>query len=188
MDAATGKTFQLVVGLGNPGAEYAGTRHNVGFMIMDQLGSNLGFSFRRESRFRADVARCGGTWYAKPQTYMNLSGESVRALTAFYRIPPEAVLAVYDDAALPLGRLRFRQGGSAGGHNGMQSITDHLGTIAIPRLKTGIGGPRSSLTGHVLGRFSDEELPMLNETVARAAEAIEFAQAKGLLAAMNRFN
>jgi len=181
--------FQLIVGLGNPGRDYAETRHNVGFMIVDRLARQTGAEWRTEKRRQAELARVGDTWLCKPQTYMNLSGEAVTSATGFYKIPASAVLVIYDDMALPLGKLRLRAEGSAGGHNGLQSIIDHLGTKAVPRLRVGIGGaePGESV-GHVLGRFRSEETSLLNETLDRAIAAVECAQTKGFSAAMNAFN
>jgi peptidyl-tRNA hydrolase, PTH1 family len=180
--------FRLIAGLGNPGREYAGTRHNVGFAILDRMASSAGVSFRHEKKWRADVAALGDVWLCKPQTYMNLSGESVSSLGHFYKIEPSQVLVVLDDMALPLGRLRLRESGSAGGHNGLQSVLDHLGTLAVPRLRVGIGAPAGAATGHVLGHFALAELPILDEALARATEAIQYAQNDGLSAAMNRYN
>jgi len=181
--------YQLIVGLGNPGREYADTRHNVGFMIVDRLAAREGAEWRTEKRWDAQLARAGAIWLLKPQTYMNLSGEAVSSLTGFYKIPASAVLVILDDMALPLGKLRFRANGSAGGHNGLQSVIDHLGTQSVPRLRVGIGAadPGASV-GHVLGRFREEERPVLNDTLQRELEAIQCAQAEGLPTAMNRFN
>ena len=182
-------SYQLIVGLGNPGREYADTRHNIGFMIVDRLAAKAGAEWRSEKRWGTQVARAGSTWLLKPQTYMNLSGQAVAYVTGFYKIPGESVLVILDDMALPLGKLRFRANGSAGGHNGLQSVLDHLGTPAVPRLRVGIGAaqPGASVS-HVLGRFQDEERPVLNEMLDRALEAIQCAQTEGLPTAMNRFN
>ena len=182
-------SYQLIVGLGNPGREYVDTRHNIGFMIVDRLAAKAGAEWRSEKRWETQVARAGSTWLLKPQTYMNLSGQAVAHLTGFYKIPGESVLVILDDMALPLGKLRFRANGSAGGHNGLQSVLDHLGTPAVPRLRVGIGAaqPGASVS-HVLGRFQDEERPVLNEMLDRALEAIQCAQTEGLPTAMNRFN
>jgi peptidyl-tRNA hydrolase, PTH1 family len=182
-------SFRLIVGLGNPGRDYADTRHNVGFMVLDRLAASAKASFRLEKKWQAEVAALGDVWLCKPQTYMNLSGESTGALSHFYKIEPARVLVVLDDMALPLGRLRLRESGSAGGHNGLASIIEHLGTPAIPRLRVGIGAAQpGSATGHVLGRFASAERAALDESLARATEAIEFAQSQGFAAAMNRYN
>lgn len=180
--------FRIIVGLGNPGREYADTRHNVGFMILDRIAASAGASFRADKKWQARVAVTGDVWLCKPQTYMNLSGESVTALAHFYKIEPSQVLVVLDDMALPLGRLRLRESGSAGGHNGLQSVLEHLGTQAIPRLRVGIGAAAGEATGHVLGKFALAERPLLDEALSRATEAIAFAQKNGFAAAMNNYN
>jgi peptidyl-tRNA hydrolase, PTH1 family len=181
--------FRLIVGLGNPGREYAETRHNVGFMIVERMAADAQAEFRREKSWRAELARAGEVLLCKPLTYMNLSGESVKSIGSFYKIPPSQMLVVLDDMALPLGKLRLRPGGSAGGHNGLQSIIDHLGTQTVARLRIGIGAASpGEAVGHVLGRFAPAERDALAESLARAAEAIRCAQEKGLPAAMNAFN
>lgn len=183
--------FRLLVGLGNPGREYAATRHNVGFMILDLLAQKSGAPFRREAKWNAEIATgAGGVLLCKPQSFMNLSGAPVAAVSRFYKIAPAETLAILDDVALPLGKLRLRASGSAGGHNGLQSLLDHLGGGGdLPRLRVGIGAaPGRAMTSHVLGRFTREEEAALAESLARAVEAIDFAQAHGLAAAMNRFN
>jgi len=187
--APAGPTFRLLVGLGNPGREYSSTRHNVGFMVLDRLAALSGVAFRADKKWQAEVATDGDVWLCKPQTYMNLSGESVSEIARFYKIDPARVLVVLDDMALPLGRLRLRERGSAGGHNGLQSILDHLGTREIPRLRVGIGAAEpGSATGHVLGRFAVDERPLVEQSLDRAIEAIRLAQSNDLPAAMNRFN
>ncbi|MGV3532341.1 MAG: aminoacyl-tRNA hydrolase [Chthoniobacteraceae bacterium] len=183
-------TFRLLVGLGNPGREYQDTRHNVGFMVLDRLAHVAETELRSERAWHAEVGRAGEVFLCKPLTYMNRSGESVRPLSSFYKIPPDQVLVVLDDMALPLGKLRFRPGGSAGGHNGLQSIIDHFRTSAIARLRVGIGDKQQpgDAVGHVLGRFAAEEEPLLKDTLARAVEAVQCAQTSGLQAAMNAYN
>lgn len=181
--------FQLIVGLGNPGRDYVDTRHNVGFMILDRLATKAGAAWRTEKSWQTEVARAGSTWLCKPQTYMNLSGGAVGTVAAFYKIPADAVLVVLDDMALPLGKLRLRASGSAGGHNGLQSVIDHLGTAEVARLRVGIGAAQpGQAVGHVLGRFSAAEQAALDETLDRALAAIDLAQTNGLPAAMNAFN
>jgi peptidyl-tRNA hydrolase len=180
--------FRLVAGLGNPGREYDRTRHNVGFLVADVLARRAGSAFTHETRWNADTAKAGSVTLMKPMTFMNLSGESVGAFSRFFKIEPSQVLVVLDDVALPFGRLRLRKSGSAGGHNGLDSVIEHLGSTGVPRLRVGIGGPRGSLTGHVLGKFSAEEQEMLDRTVESAADAVEFAISGGIDAAMNRFN
>jgi len=187
--APTGPTFRLLVGLGNPGREYAGTRHNVGFMVLDRLAAAWGAAFRADKKWQAEVANTGDVWLCKPQTYMNLSGESVGEIARFYKIEPARVFVILDDMALPLGRLRIRERGTAGGHNGLQSILDHLGTQDIPRLRIGIGSAEpGAAVGHVLGRFAVDERPLVEQSLERAVEAVRFAQENDLPSAMNRFN
>ena len=188
--APDGPTFRLLVGLGNPGREYSGTRHNVGFMVLDRLAAAMGATFRADKKWHADTASNGGVWLLKPQTYMNLSGESVSELVRFYQIEPARVLVVLDDMALPLGRLRLRERGSHGGHNGLRSILDHLGTQDVPRLRVGIGpaADADAATGHVLGRFAVDERPLVTQSLDRAVEAVRFAQENDLPSAMNKFN
>jgi len=181
--------FQLIVGLGNPGREYAGTRHNIGFMIADRLAAKAGATWQYERRWKTEIARAGGVFLCKPQTYMNLSGEAVTSVTGFYKIPASAVMVILDDMALPLGKLRLRTGGSAGGHNGLQSLIQHLGTPEVPRLRVGIGNAEpGEAVDHVLGRFRDDERPLVSEAIDRAVAAIDCAQMNGLPAAMNAFN
>ncbi len=187
--APNGPTFRLLVGLGNPGREYSGTRHNVGFMVLDRLAAAMGAAFRAEKKWQADAVSNGGIWLLKPQTYMNLSGESVSEIARFYQIEPARVLVVLDDMALPLGRLRIRERGSHGGHNGLRSILAHLGTQDVPRLRVGIGSTEpGAAVGHVLGRFAVDERPLVEQSLDRAVEAIRFAQENDLPSAMNRFN
>jgi PTH1 family peptidyl-tRNA hydrolase len=181
--------FRLLVGLGNPGREYAATRHNVGFMILDRLAAKAGVSFRTERAWRAELAKAGATHLCKPMTYMNLSGEAVRAAADFYKVSPAETLVILDDMALPLGKLRLRPSGSAGGHNGLSSIIDHFGTRDVPRLRVGIGAADpGAAVGHVLGKFAPDELPALEQSLDRALQAIEAAQQSGFAAAMNAFN
>lgn len=181
--------FRLVAGLGNPGREYDRTRHNVGFLVADALARRAGATFAHEPKWNADTARADAVTLLKPMTFMNLSGESVGEFCRFHKLEPGQALIVFDDVALPLGRLRLRGQGSPGGHNGLESVLLHLGSERVPRLRVGIGkSAKDSLVGHVLGRFSADEWPVLDETVNRAADAVEFAQAHGLEAAMNRFN
>jgi PTH1 family peptidyl-tRNA hydrolase len=181
-----GPLFRLIVGLGNPGREYLKTRHNVGFMLLDRLAAQERTPWR--SRKGAEVAKAGPVFLCKPVTFMNLSGEAVRPLANFYKIDPAQTLVVLDDLALPLGKLRFRARGSSGGHKGLQSIIEHLGTLDIPRLRIGIGAPAGPAVGHVLGRFALDEREPLEQSLDRALAAIDCAQTRGLEAAMNTFN
>ncbi len=177
------------MGLGNPGREYAQTRHNVGFMIVDRLAAASSVAFQTDKRWKADVARAGALFLCKPLTYMNLSGAAVRSVGQFYKVAPEETLVVLDDMALPLGKLRFRPTGSAGGHNGLKSIIEQLGTLEVPRLRVGIGAadPGAAI-GHVLGRFAPDEQEPLEQSLSRACEAIHFVRERGLPAAMNAYN
>jgi|TARA_B100000959_G_scaffold287478_1_gene372641 PTH1 family peptidyl-tRNA hydrolase len=181
---------RLVVGLGNPGKDYAGTRHNVGFEVLGRLAAAAGLSFQREKKWQAEACRTPeGLLLLKPQTYMNLSGRAVAAAARFYKIPAEKVLVVYDDVALPLGQQRFRMTGGSGGHNGIQSLIIELGSRDFPRLKIGIGGvPGSRLTGHVLGRFREEEREVAEKALASAVDAVQVALSEGVSKAANRYN
>jgi len=191
----------LVVGLGNPGDRFAGTRHNVGFEVLDALVRRLAADPARPPRVdRLDCraltgrVRLGDTpvLLAKPQTYMNLSGESVKGLLVKHAVPRERMLVVSDDVALPVGRLRIRPSGSSGGQKGLQNIIDCLGADDFPRLRIGIAGdhfrPGEDKADYVLERFSKAERAALAPAVDTACEAIETFVAEGIDAAMNRFN
>ncbi|RFC42678.1 MAG: PTH1 family [Verrucomicrobia bacterium] len=181
-------SLRLVVGLGNPGAEYENTRHNVGFMTLDRLAQGVA-EWKREQAWQAQIARVDGVVLCKPETFMNLSGRALLAVARFYQIPTEGILVVLDEMALPLGRLRLRVGGSAAGHNGMKSIIETLGTQEVARLRLGIGGAApGEAVGHVLGRFRKDERPALEEMLARSEDAIRMVQREGLQVAMNAFN
>jgi PTH1 family peptidyl-tRNA hydrolase len=184
-------SFSLIVGLGNPGRQYEATRHNVGFMVLDRLAAAEGAVFQSQPRWQSHLAKLPGsaTVLLKPQTFMNLSGRAVQQILAYYKWPPEQLLVVHDDAALPLGTLRFREKGSAGGHNGIKSILQHLGSDGFARLKLGIGGgPPEAMVGHVLGPFAPEERPLLENMLAMALEAVQLARSQGIAAAANRFH
>jgi PTH1 family peptidyl-tRNA hydrolase len=185
--------FRLIAGLGNPGREYEETRHNAGFMIADRLAQRASVSFRLEPKWNAAIASIagiagsGGVILCKPASFMNLSGEPIAAVARFYKIPPSGILAIFDDVALALGRIRIRAGGSSGGHNGMQSILDHVGDI--PRLRIGIGAADGQpMIQHVLGKFLPDERPILAEAIERAIQAVDCLQREGIDAAMNQFN
>jgi PTH1 family peptidyl-tRNA hydrolase len=183
----TSPPLRLVVGLGNPGREYQDTRHNVGFMIVDRLAAAAGVPLRKEGK--AELARTPEFLLCKPLSYMNVSGEVVGPLARYYRIEPAGMLVVLDDMALPLGKLRLRPGGSAGGHNGLKSIIQHLGTNEIPRLRIGIGGAaHGDAVDHVLGRFAPEEREELGAGLNLALDAVAFVHRHGIQAAMNQFN
>ncbi|MCX8061835.1 MAG: aminoacyl-tRNA hydrolase [Anaerolineales bacterium] len=183
----------LIVGLGNPGKEYAQSRHNIGFMVLDRLVERYGFAFTRyeQKAFVVKVVAEQGTLiFAKPQTFMNLSGQSVAPLVRFYKVPLEQLMIVYDDIDLPFGTLRMRPGGSSGGHKGMQSILDRLGRQDIPRLRVGIGRPSGSraAANYVLNEFNAREKLDLPFVLDRAAQAVQDWINLGLVEAMNRHN
>ncbi len=184
----------LVVFLGNPGPRYAGTRHNAGFMAADALSQKKDVSITR-LRFRALTASCsfGGetALLMKPQTYMNLSGDAVGQAARFYKIPPEHILVVSDEVSLPVGALRIRAKGSAGGHNGLTSIISVLGTDAFPRIRLGVGSPPHpdyDMADWVLSAFHDQDAVAMRETAGRAAEAVECCIVQGLEKAMSLYN
>ena len=184
----------LIVGLGNPGDKYDGTRHNAGFLAVDALADKGRFRISRV-KFKALTAQGSvggqGALVMKPTTYMNLSGEAVGEAARFYKIPPDHVLVISDDVDLPLGKLRIRTNGSAGGHNGLKSIIQHLGSDQFPRLKVGVGGkphPDYDMADWVLSKFQGEDKKLMDETVKKAADAVECFLKDGPQKAMNRFN
>ena len=184
----------LIVGLGNPGGQYDGTRHNAGFAVADELARRGGFAVQRV-KFKAltGTAAIGGqgVLVMKPATYMNLSGEAVGEAARFYKLASDRVLVISDDVDLPLGKLRLRTGGSAGGHNGLKSIIQHLGSDQCPRLKVGVGGkphPDYDLADWVLGKLTGEDKKLMDEAVKRAADAVECLLKDGISKAMNQFN
>ena len=178
-----------MAGLGNPGAEYERTRHNIGFAVLDRVAGDAQITWQREQKWGAYYAKAEQAFLVKPMTYMNRSGGPLAAVAQFYKVEPAEMLIVSDDLDLPLGRLRIRLGGGTGGHNGLDSIITTLGTDQIPRLRIGIGaGPGRGGVDYVLGRFFEEEVPVVEKAVARAAEAVKCAIDKGLLSAMNTFN
>lgn len=189
--------MRLIIGLGNPGRQYLGTRHNVGFAVLGALARRHGINFEKSCcRSRVGEGYIEGVKIvlAKPQTYMNLSGEAVAALVRRYRVSSDDIIIVHDDIDLPLGRIRIRGDGSAGGHNGVKSIIGALGTKRLVRLKIGIGRPESetvALAGvvdHVLSGFSPDERQVAAEAVANAVKALEAIIGYDLETAMNRFN
>jgi peptidyl-tRNA hydrolase, PTH1 family len=183
------KRLRLVVGLGNPRPEYAVTRHNIGFMVVDQLAARLGATWERSTKWDAVWANCGPARLIKPLSFMNRSGYPLFGIAQFYKIEPEEILVVLDDFALPLGRLRLRFGGGSGGHNGLESIIVQFGTEQIPRLRIGIGAaPCHGSVDYVLSSFFEEEKPLVRSTVDRAADAVKYAIDNGLVSAMNIFN
>ena len=185
--------MKLIVGLGNPGQAYRNTRHNLGFRVLDALSEELGTSFSRE-KFRGQIAECtvAGTkvLLLKPMTFMNKSGESVARAARNKVNDPGDVLIVYDDVDLPLGKVRIRQGGSAGTHNGMRSVLERLGSRDVPRIRIGVGEntDNEDLSGHVLGTFRPEEKALVDEAVERSVQACRCYLEEGVETAMNRFN
>ncbi len=191
---------KIIVGLGNPGPGYARSRHNVGFRCIDTLAAKHSLSFyQRYAHSEVAAGRIEGmeVVLAKPRTFMNLSGNAVLGLMARHRVKPADLIVVYDDMDLPLGKVRLRGSGSAGGHRGMESIIQRIGTTEFPRLRIGIGRPAGPTSDgaeengairHVLGNFQPEELPMLEDVLQRAVEALELVLGRGLVVAMNTFN
>jgi PTH1 family peptidyl-tRNA hydrolase len=189
----TNESPTLIVGLGNPGAEYAAHRHNVGFRVVQMLAHTHGLAFsRRRGKARVAEGQIAGrrVILAQPRTFMNLSGKAVGKLSRAFDVPPEHILVVYDDLDLPLGRLRLRSEGGSGGHRGMRSIIDKLGTQSFPRLRVGIDRPpgRMDPADYVLQPFANDEEPIISEVLEQAVAAIECWLEEGIVAAMDRFN
>ena len=181
--------IRLIAGLGNPGPEYAATRHNIGFMVVEQLVAQFGSTWEKSQKWDALSAKCGAVLVVKPMSFMNRSGHPLFAIAQFYKIAAAEILVVLDDLALPLGRLRLRAGGGSAGHNGLESIIIQFGTEEIPRLRIGIGeAPREGAVDYVLSRFFEEEKPIVRSTIDRAAEAVKCTIDNGLISAMNTFN
>ena len=184
----------LLVGLGNPGDKYEGTRHNVGFEAIDQLAEELRVPVQKlKHRALTQSVELGGAkvLLMKPITYMNLSGEAVGEAARFYKIPADHVLVFSDDVSLPVGKLRIRKGGSAGGHNGLKSIIQHLGTDQFPRVKIGVGEkphPDYDMADWVLGKFAGEDRKTISQAIQRAGKAAECYISRGPDQAMNQFN
>ena len=181
----------LIVGLGNPGKKYEGTRHNAGFIALEALAEKLNVKVNRV-KFKAYVGEASlegrRVLLMMPQTYMNLSGEAVGEAARFYKIPSDHVLVIYDDVSLPLGKLRIRDKGSAGGHNGIKNIIAHLGTDVFPRVKVGVGAPEHDIVDWVIGSFSAQEKKIVDEALDRALDAAECIISRGMTEAQNRFN
>jgi PTH1 family peptidyl-tRNA hydrolase len=184
--------MKLIVGLGNPGAEYAGTRHNVGFEVIHVLAKRHNIAVTKRN-FKAvygeGMIGDEKILLVRPMTFMNLSGEAVSAIARFYKIETPDIFIILDDIALPVGRLRLRFKGSSGGQNGLDNIIRHLNTQEVARIRIGVGGaPPGDMRGHVLSKFRKEEIPVVQEAVELAAEAVECAVKEGFDMAMNRFN
>jgi PTH1 family peptidyl-tRNA hydrolase len=188
-----GLPLTLIVGLGNPGPTYARTRHNAGFELIDELARRTGASLRREARHQGELARASiagaDVWLLKPLTYMNLSGQSVGSLAGFYRIPPQAILVAHDELDFPPGAVRLKEGGGAGGHNGLRDIIARLGE-KFWRLRIGIGHPgdRDAVLDYVLGRPPAAEAGLIHEAVLAAADAVPMMLTDGAQKAMNRLH
>lgn len=189
-----GKLIWIVAGLGNPGLEYENTRHNAGFLTMDELAKQCGVKLD-QMKFKSD---CGEAMLGevrcllmKPTTYMNLSGDAIAAAANFYKIPPEQVLVIYDDISLPPGKLRLRRKGSAGGHNGIKSIIAQLGTEEFPRIRVGVGAkpnPQYDLADWVLSKFSEEDMTALQPALEHAADAAKKIVSGDMNGAMNLYS
>lgn len=185
---------QLIVGLGNPEPKYDRTRHNIGFAAVDALAHSWKISLSENRRLQGMFGEGSGVYgnkirLLKPLTYMNLSGQAIRAVTDWYKLPPESVLVIYDDMDLPIGKIRLRLSGSAGGHNGMKSAISHLGTQNFPRLRIGIGRTNNQeAISHVLGRFSTTETQLMSKVLQLIVEAVELSLKQGVEKAMNLYN
>ena len=191
---SSGGVSWLLVCLGNPGKQYENTRHNIGFLTADEIERRSGVKINK-LRYRAltGEVKLGGerVLVMKPQTYMNLSGEAVQLAGAFYKIPPERVLVISDDVSLPLGKMRIRANGSAGGHNGLKNIIQHLGTDAFPRIKVGVGAPahpEHEMVDWVIGKFTKDERKALDDMLKKTVDAVECVIRDGVQKAQNRFN
>ena len=187
------RVMYIIAGLGNPTREYEKTRHNVGFEVIDVLADMLGTTVE-EKKFKGCYGRgiIGGekVLLLKPQTFMNLSGESIRAASDFYKVDPEHIIIIYDDISLDVGQQRIRKKGSAGGHNGIKNIIAHLGTQEFPRIKVGVGDKpkKMDLADYVLSRFSKEDRAAMEDAFKEAANAVEVMITEGMDTAMNQFN
>ena len=181
----------LIVGLGNPGKEYDGTRHNIGFAAVDYIADKYNIELNRikfKGVFGEGFIEGKKVILLKPTTYMNLSGESIREVINFYKISNEEVIVIYDDISLEVGRLRIREKGSHGGHNGIKSIIANLGTDVFPRVKIGVGAPKGNLVSHVLGKFSEDEIEVLRETIKASSDAVSIIMKADIKEAMNKLN
>ncbi|MHB0800194.1 aminoacyl-tRNA hydrolase [Bacillus thuringiensis] len=190
---SSGTRMKLIVGLGNPGREYELTRHNIGFMAIDELAKRWNISLNEQKFkgvFGAGFVNGEKVILLKPLTYMNLSGESIRPLMDYYKIDVEDFVVMYDDLDIPVGKLRLRMKGSAGGHNGVKSMISHLGTQEFQRIRMGIDRPKNGMkvVDYVLGRFTSEEIPDVNHSIEKAADACEEWLNKPFLQIMNTFN
>ncbi|WP_217588351.1 aminoacyl-tRNA hydrolase [Lentibacillus saliphilus] len=185
--------MKCIVGLGNPGRKYKNTRHNIGFMVIDELLKRQNWKLNQdkfEGKYTVEHVSGDKIILLQPQTFMNLSGQSVRPLADYYKIAPEDILVIYDDLDLPTGKVRLRQQGGHGGHNGIRSLIDHLGTKAFNRVRIGIGRPegRTPVVDHVLNPFAKHEKEAVAESIHKAADACEAWMEKSFMVVMNEFN
>ncbi len=185
--------MKIIVGLGNPGAKYAGTRHNVGFSVIDEYAERHNIRMdtgKHKAIIGKGIIDGEKVILAMPQTFMNLSGESVRAIMDFYKCTPEDLIVVYDDIDLDVGKLRIRQKGSAGGHNGMKNIILHIGSQEFVRIRVGVGKKpdKMDLADYVLSRFGKDDLPEMRKSCSTACDALDVILADGAVTAMNKFN
>ncbi|WP_026693218.1 aminoacyl-tRNA hydrolase [Peribacillus kribbensis] len=185
--------MKVIIGLGNPGKQFDQTRHNIGFEVVDELSSKWGIPLdqaKHKGLFGMGTVNGEKVLLLKPMTYMNLSGESISAVLNFYKLAPKDIVVIYDDLDLPSGKIRLRQKGSAGGHNGIKSTIAHLGTQEFNRIRIGVGRPseKNSVSNFVLGKFSPEERAEMSKVVERSAEACENWLSNDFLQVMNQFN
>ena len=184
--------MKIVAGLGNPGAQYANTPHSVGFETVDALAASLGATWEAKPRFRCEMAKCEiageKAILVKPMTFMNLSGEAVAPVVGYHNATAADLVVVQDDIDLPLGRIRIRKGGSCGGHNGVRSVIERLGTPGFARVKLGVGKDREDVVGFVLGKFDPASRKVMDSVVAEAAKAVVAVISQGCERAMNAYN
>ena len=183
------KPIRVIVGLGNPGAEYRNTRHNLGFMVLDRIASKLGVTWKLDKARKGEMANGGGVLLIKPTTFMNDSGSCVGPIMRYFKFDPEQILVIYDEISFPVGTLKMRNSGSAGGHNGIKSMIAHLGSDTFPRARVGVGAPSAkSMVSHVLGGFTPEEQEPLAASIEQTALAAICAIQEDFQTAANRFN
>lgn len=184
--------MKVIAGLGNPGSQYEGTPHSIGFEAVDAIAREVGASWEVKKAFNCQMAKCvfAGcqVLLVKPLTYMNLSGEAIAPVVKYHNSSPAELLVIHDDIDLPVGRMRLRKGGSSGGHNGIKSVVERLGTPGFARLKLGVGKDRSNVIAHVLGKFSPAVRETMDEVVSAAVKASEAVLRNGVDRAMNEFN
>lgn len=180
----------MIVGLGNPGRTYEDTRHNAGFMVVDRLAAGWGAVFKTDRQRKCELAAGPGVLLVKPATFMNESGLCVGPMMRFFKLDPRSVFVIHDEVDFPLGVMKLREKGSAGGHNGIKSLIAHMGTQEFPRLRFGIGLPRGKgeMIGHVLGKFRPEERELLDVMLGKAADAVLYTMEHGITKAGNIFN